>query len=158
MWNGAGLLSKEQRTWWAASLLCELFSSWGGQGLLSSFRAQASHCGGFSWCRAWALGRGFTSCSSWALELWCVGLAALRPVPSPQIRGGTCVSRIARWTRYHRATGEALNFLFATRLWRSLGINNKPLLSLLYMEFMEFPWARGKTCRRRRLGLEWGED
>ena len=38
--------------------------------------AQASHCGGFSCCGAWALGaqasvvvaRGLSSCGSWALE------------------------------------------------------------------------------------------
>ena len=39
------------------------------QGLLSSCGARASHCCGFSCCRAWALGHvGFHSCSSWALE------------------------------------------------------------------------------------------
>ena len=32
------------------------FSSCGGQGLLSSRGAQASHCSDFSYCRAWALG------------------------------------------------------------------------------------------------------
>ena len=41
-----------------SSLLLRLFSSWG---------TQASHCGGFSCCRAWALGHtGFSSCSIWA--------------------------------------------------------------------------------------------
>ena len=30
-------------------------------------KAQTSHCGGFSYCRAWALGcMGFSSCSKWA--------------------------------------------------------------------------------------------
>ena len=33
------------------------FSSFGEQELLSSCGAQASHCGGFSCCRAWPLGR-----------------------------------------------------------------------------------------------------
>ena len=47
------------------------FSSCGEQGLLSSWGAQASHCGGFSCCRAWALGHaGFSSCGSW---LWSTG-------------------------------------------------------------------------------------
>ena len=32
------------------------FSSWGEQGLLSNCSAQASHCGGFSCCKAWTLG------------------------------------------------------------------------------------------------------
>ena len=32
---------------------------------------RASHCGGFSSCRAWALGHaGFSSCSTWAQQLW----------------------------------------------------------------------------------------
>ena len=28
--------------------------------------AWASHCGGFSYCRAWALGTDFSSCGRWA--------------------------------------------------------------------------------------------
>ena len=39
-----------------SSSLHELFSSWGEQGLLSGCSAQASHCGGFSFCGAGALG------------------------------------------------------------------------------------------------------
>ena len=38
------------------NLQAEIFSSWGEQGLLSSCGARASPCGGFSCCRAWALG------------------------------------------------------------------------------------------------------
>ena len=46
--------------------------------------AQASHCSGSSCCRARALGtralvvsaHGLSSCSSWALKLWCTGLVA----------------------------------------------------------------------------------
>ena len=42
----------------------QIFSSYGEQGLLSSCGAQASPCGGFSRCRAWALGHaGFSGCS-----------------------------------------------------------------------------------------------
>ena len=49
----------------AGSLLCKLFPSCSEQGPHSSCDAQASHCGGFSCCRAWALGHlGFSSCSS----------------------------------------------------------------------------------------------
>ena len=36
----------------------DFFSCCGERGLLSSSGAQASHCGGFSGCRAQALGRG----------------------------------------------------------------------------------------------------
>ena len=50
----------------AAHRLC---SSCSEQGLLSSHRAEASHCGGFSCCRMHPLGcSGFSSCGSWALE------------------------------------------------------------------------------------------
>ena len=39
-----------------------VFSSCGEQGLLCSWGARVSHCGGFSYCRAWALGHtGFSS-------------------------------------------------------------------------------------------------
>ena len=39
-----------------------VFSSCGEQGLLCSWGAWVSHCGGFSYCRAWALGHaGFSS-------------------------------------------------------------------------------------------------
>ena len=54
-----------------SSLLCGLFSSGGEQGLLSSCSAQASHCGGFSYCRAWAsvvAARGLSSCGSQTLD------------------------------------------------------------------------------------------
>ena len=47
------------------------FSSCSEQGLLSSCGARASHCGGFSCCRAWVLRHaGFSRCSTsrWALE------------------------------------------------------------------------------------------
>ena len=45
------------------------FSSYGEWGLLSSRGVWASLCGGFSCCRAQALGHSdFSSCGSWALE------------------------------------------------------------------------------------------
>ena len=52
------------------SLYCHVgyFSSCSHWGLLSSWGMQASHCDGFSCCRARALGHaGFSSCSTWAL-------------------------------------------------------------------------------------------
>ena len=57
-----------------SSLLHRLFSSSGEWGLLSSCGALASHCGGFSCCRAWTLGHsgsvvvvhGLSSCGKWA--------------------------------------------------------------------------------------------
>ena len=36
-----------------------------------------SHCGGFSCCGAWALGRaGFSICGTWAQKLWFPGSRA----------------------------------------------------------------------------------
>ena len=71
-----------------ASLLLAAFSSvfLGRWGLLSSFGAQASHCSGFCYCRAQALGarasvgaaHGLSSCDSWALKLQASAVAALR--------------------------------------------------------------------------------
>ena len=57
-------------------MLCGLFSGCGKQRVLSSCGEQASHCGGFSYCGAQALGtrtslvtaQGLSSCGSWALE------------------------------------------------------------------------------------------
>ena len=53
----------------------QAFSSCGEWGLLSGCDAQASHCGGFSSCRAQALG-------TWASVLCCLGMWNL---PGPEI-------------------------------------------------------------------------
>ena len=42
------------------------FSSCAEWGLRSSFSAWASHCGGFSYCGAGPLGRGFSDCAAQA--------------------------------------------------------------------------------------------
>ena len=53
-------------------ILLRLFSNCGQWRLLSSCRVRTSHCSGFSYCRAPALGfRSFSSCSSQALEAMC---------------------------------------------------------------------------------------
>ena len=60
-----------------SSLMCRLISSWGKLGLLSSCGAQASHCNGFSCCRAWALRHiGFSGRGTWAQQLWFPGSRA----------------------------------------------------------------------------------
>ena len=60
-----------------SSLLCRLFSSCSKQRLLSSCRAQASRCSGFSCCRARALGHmGFRSCGTWTRLLRLPGSGA----------------------------------------------------------------------------------
>ena len=57
---------------WVFITACGLFQlGWMGAALSCGMRA--SHCGGFSGCRAQSLGFvGFSSCGSWALEPWLV--------------------------------------------------------------------------------------
>ena len=58
---------------WILITMHGLFSGC-SRGVYSSCDAQASHCGGLSWCRAQALGRmGFSSCSMWAQQVWLLG-------------------------------------------------------------------------------------
>ena len=96
--------------WTVFSLLHRLFCSCGERGLLSSRGAQASHCSGFSRCRARALGdwasvvvtHGLRSCSSQALEhglsgygaqayllrgTWDLSRPGIEPI-SPALAGG----------------------------------------------------------------------
>ena len=64
------------------------FSSRGEQGLLSSEGVQASHCSGLPCCRARAPGRvGFSTCSMWAQQLWCMGLGASLHVGASPVQG-----------------------------------------------------------------------
>ena len=46
----------------------QAFSTCGEQGLLSSRHTWASHCSGFSCCRAWALKLQVGSCAHWFLH------------------------------------------------------------------------------------------
>ena len=65
-----------------SSLLQTLFSSCCKQGLLSSCRALASHCSGFSCYAARALDRvGFCSCGAWTQLLW-----GMWDLPGPRIK------------------------------------------------------------------------
>ena len=55
-------------------------------------RAQTSHCSGFSYCRAWALGCvGFSNCSRRAQWLWYMGVVVQWHVQSSRTRDRTCV-------------------------------------------------------------------
>ena len=49
---------------------------------------------------------GFSSCSTWAQQLWHVGLVVLRHVGSSQTRDGTCVPCTGRRILNHCATRE----------------------------------------------------
>ena len=85
--------------------------------------ARASHCGGFSCCRARALGAGFSSCGAWAQQLWLTGsraqvqqlwhtgLVAPWHVGSSWTRAETHVPCIGRWILDHCTTREVPNIM-----------------------------------------------
>ena len=81
--------------------------------LLSSCSARASHCSGFSCCRARAPEHeGISSCSLWARMcaqwLWHMGSDAPQHVESSWIRDWIHVPCINRWIPNHRTTREVL--------------------------------------------------
>ena len=100
-----------------SSLLLTGFLQLWRAGATLSCVERASPCGGFSCC-----GRrtGFSSCGTWAQQLWLVGskaqahqlwltgLVAPRHVGSSQTRGGTRVPCIGRWILNHCAPGKSL--------------------------------------------------
>ena len=108
------------------SLLWGLFSGCGEQRLLSSYNAHSCLCGGFSCCRARAVGRsGFSSCGTWAQLLrlpgsgaqaqwlWYVGLVAPRHVGSSCIRDRIHVFRIGRRIPYTESPGKPSLFSYS---------------------------------------------
>ena len=67
--NGYAAYDKARQEYWSGLPLPSpwLFSSCGYWKPLCSCSVQASHCDGFSCCRAWALEwAGFSSCGAWA--------------------------------------------------------------------------------------------
>ena len=74
-----------------SSFCTQAFSSCSEWGLLSSCNALASHCGGFSCCRAQAVGRvGLSSCGSQAellCSMWGLPGPGIEPM-SPALAGG----------------------------------------------------------------------
>ena len=96
-----------------SSLLPEAFSSCSEQGLLASCRVQASHCGGFSCCRPWALGL-------WAQWLWHTGSVAPWHVGSSWTRDRTYVPCIGNWLLNHWTTRK-VPIAYSCLLCHSLG-------------------------------------
>ena len=93
-----------------SSLLRVLFSGWG---YTSGCHAWASHCDGFSCCRAQALGHvSLSSCGPWAQKLWHTGLVAPWHAGSSQIRYQMFVSCIGRQILYHWTTREEPPYAF----------------------------------------------
>ena len=66
----------------------------------------ASHCGGFSGCRAQVQ------------VLWCICLIALQHVGSSQTRGWTYVPCIARWILNHWTTREVQGYGSIESKWK----------------------------------------
>ena len=86
-------------------------------------------CGGFSCCRAQAVGaqasvvkaHGLSSCGWWTLELrlelWHTGLVALWQTESSWTRDQSCVSCIGRQILIHCTTREVLGVVFIDKIW-----------------------------------------
>ena len=93
-----------------SSLLPRLFSRCSELGLLFSCGSLCSTGFSLRWLLLlWNTGSrhmGLSSCSSWAQQLWCTGLAAPWQVKSSQTRNQTCVPCIGRWILNHWTTGE----------------------------------------------------
>ena len=85
-----------------AVLGLQSWSSFHKWGLLSSCRVQASHCGGFSCCRARALGM-------WVSVVELKGLVAPCHVGPSWTRDQTCILYIGRPVLNHWTTREALS-------------------------------------------------
>ena len=113
------------RTQWAIVLfiylflgLCcciRVFSSCRNEGQFPSCCAWASHCGGFSCCRAQALSTlvqqlPLTGSTVGTQQLWHMDLVAPRYVESFQTRDLTHVPCIGRWILIHYTTREILQF------------------------------------------------
>ena len=74
------------------------FSSCSEQGLLFS-EVQASHCSGFSCCKAWTL-------VAQAQQLWPMNLVAPWHVKSCLTKDRTSIPCVARWILGHRLPGK----------------------------------------------------
>ena len=89
---------------------CTVFCSCSELGLLFSRGSLCSTGFPLRWfLLLWNTGSrhmGFSSCSSWAQQLWCLGLAAPWQVKSSQTRNQTCVPCIGRWILNHWTTVE----------------------------------------------------
>ena len=70
---------------------------------------------------------GFSSCSTWAQQLWCQGLVALQHVESSWTRDQTCVPCIGRRIPIHCTTGEVLMIFIASI--DALGLRNTFIFS-----------------------------
>ena len=89
----------------------QAFFSCGEWGLLSSRDVQASHCGHFFCCRAWALECGLSSCGT----LVSVVITS-QHVESSRIKDGTCVLCIGRQILNHWTTREVLSDILISSL------------------------------------------
>ena len=143
-------------------MLCGLFCSCSEQGLLSSWGARASHCGGFSCCGAQALGP--AGLSSWRHVSSVVEEHGLKStgsvvvvhrlsVGSSWIRDRTRVSCVGKWILFHWAAWEAqplsldsLLLVFFFGLLHSLGRKLRIFCSLFHIFLSTlFLWSSTST-------------
>ena len=112
-----------------SSVLLRLFSSCREQGLLSSFSAWPSHCGGFILLQSAGSGVHrlpwfqLTGSSAQAWQWWCISSVALWQLGSPWIRDRTCVSYVGRQTLHHWSK-EVQVIIFFNLLYDPRNITN----------------------------------
>ena len=127
----------------ALGLRCctKAFSGYSKWGLLSNGSARASHCAGFSCCRAWALGcLGFSKWGVWDQQLWCTSLVATWHVKSSQTRDQTCVPCIGRWLLNHWTTTEVPRLANLIKKWSHSVVSDSLWPRGLWLNRLLHPW------------------
>ena len=107
--------------------LCQVFVAAHGLSLVVVSGDYSLRCSGFS--LQWLLSlqnsgsryTGFSSCSTWAQQVWHIGLVALQHAVSSQTRDRTHVPYIGRRTLIHCTTRQVLNWsTFADKKWSQM--------------------------------------
>ena len=112
-------------------LLLGLFSRYEKQGLLSSCGVRASHCSGFSCCRAQALGHaGFHSCSPWA----------------PEHRLNSCGTRVKLLCSMWDLSGSSIEPVSPALVVDSLPLSQQgqPISGYFLKQQQQQKWSEGK--------------
>ena len=112
-------------------LLLGLFSRYEKRGLLSSCGVRASHCSGFSCCRAQALGHaGFHSCSPWA----------------PEHRLNSCGTRVKLLCSMWDLSGSSIEPVSPALVVDSLPLSQQgqPISGYFLKQQQQQKWSEGK--------------
>ena len=129
-----------------SSLLRRLFTSCGEQWLLSSWCVWTSHCGGFSYCRAWARGHRLGSCD--AQELSCsmaFGVLpwwGMEPV-SPALAGGFFTTELPgkpyMWSfKYHSSHFQVYSWMESSAFTLLCTPHQHPSPGLFHLPQLKF--------------------